>query len=79
MLKVIGPEATNACQYEQIYARLEAVIDGDVHCIQAIWDANSSTENWGFLLVKAKSASNEITCVGMPWTVFHLWPSGARF
>ena len=36
-------------------------------------------ENWGFLLVGAKNAFNEINRVGMLWTVFHLWPSGARF
>ena len=79
VLKVTGPEATMTCQGDQLCAGLKAGIDGVIHGVQALWDENSTTENWGFLLVDAKNAFNEINRVGMLWKVRHLWPSGARF
>ena len=79
VLKVNGPESTNACQDDQLCARLKAVIDGAVHRVQYIWDANLSTENWGFLLVDAQNAFNEINRIEMLWKVLHLWPSRDHF
>ena len=38
VLKVTGPEATMAYQYDQLCAGLKAVIDGAVHVVQSIWD-----------------------------------------
>ena len=58
LLKVTGPEATMACQDDQIWARLMAGIDVSTHRVQALWDENWSTEEWGFLLVDAKNAFN---------------------
>ena len=55
MLRVTGPKSTNACQDYQLCASLKAVIDVAVHGVQDIWDANSSTEYWLFLLVDAKT------------------------
>ena len=60
MLRVTGPKSINACQNDQLYAGLKAVIDRDVHGFQSIWDENLSTEYWGFLLVDAKNVFNEI-------------------
>ena len=34
---------------------LKSVIDGDLHGVQDVWDTNSSTNNWSFLLVDAKN------------------------
>ena len=79
MLKVTGPEATMACQDDQLHAGLKAGIDGVIHGVQALWDKKSTMEDWGFLLVDAKNAFNEINRVGLLWTVRHLWPSRARF
>ena len=75
VLKVIGPEATMSCQYDQMCAGLKAGIDGAVHGVQDIWDENSTTEYWGLLIVDAKNAFNDINQVGMLWTVRKLWPS----
>ena len=50
LLKVTGPNTTNTFQYDHLCSGLKAVIDGTVHGDQDIGDANSSTENWGFLL-----------------------------
>ena len=44
-----------------------------------LWDKNWSTEEWNFLLVDANNTFNENNWVGMLWTVWHLWTSGARF
>ena len=60
VLRFTGHKATNASQDCQICAELKAVIDGTVHGFQATWDANSSTEDWRFLLVDAEKTFNEI-------------------
>ena len=60
MMRVMGPESTNACQDDQLCAGLKAGINGDIHGVQAIWVANSSMEDLGFLLVDAKNPFIEI-------------------
>ena len=76
VLKVAGTEATMACWDEQLCAGLKVRIDGAIHRVQALWDENSTTEDWGFLLVDTKNAFNKINQVEMLWTVRHLCPSG---
>ena len=76
LLKVTGPETTIAFQ---LCAGLKAAIDGAVHRVQAIWYGNSTTDDWGFLLVDENNVFRNIHRVGMLWTVRHLWPSGDRF
>ena len=49
-----------ACQDDQLCAGIQSGIDGTVHIGQAIWDGNSATEDWGFLLVDEKNAFNKI-------------------
>ena len=60
-------------------AGLKAGIKGGIHAIQQIWDDNNNDDEWGFLLVDAKNAFNELNRTLMLWTVRHLWPSGAKF
>ena len=79
VLKVMGPEATMAFQDDQLFSGFKLGINGAVCIFQALWDENSSTEEWGFLLVDAKNAFNEINRLGMLWTVQHLWSSGDHF
>ena len=64
-------------QDDQLCAILKAGIDGAVHGVQDIWDENSTTEDWGFLLIDAKNAFNDIDRVEMMWKVRHVWPSGS--
>ena len=59
-LKVTGPEATMAFQDDQLCDGLKARIDGAIHGVQAIWGENSTTEDWGFLLVDANNVFNDI-------------------
>ena len=79
VLNFMGLESTMACQDDQICAGLKALIYNAIHGVQALWDENSSMEEWVFLLVDAKNTINDINQVGMLWTVRHLWPSGASF
>ena len=57
VMKFTVPEATNTRQDDHICAGLKSVISVTVHGVQDILDANSSTENWGFLLVDKKKLS----------------------
>ena len=50
-----------------------------VHRVKYIWDANSTKENWGFLLVDEKNVFNGINRIRMLWTVRHLWSFGSHF
>ena len=45
------------------------VIDSTVHGFLYIWDENSTMEDWGFLLVDANNAFNDINRIGTPWKV----------
>ena len=69
VLKVTGPEVTMACQDDQLWDRLKAVIDSAIHGVQYLWDENSTTEDWRFVFVDVKNAFNEINRVGMLWKV----------
>ena len=50
----MGPEATDACQYDHLCAGLKVGIYWAVQGVQDIWDSNLSTVNWVFLLVNAR-------------------------
>ena len=75
----MGSKGTNECQYDQICTSLKVGIGGNIHGVEAMWEAKLFTENWDFLLVYGKNAFNDINFIGMLWTVRHLWPSGASF
>ena len=54
VLKFTGPEATMACQDDQLCAGLKVGIDGSIHGVQALRDENASTEEWRVLLIDEK-------------------------
>ena len=60
VLKDMGPETSMACHDGQLHAGLKAGIKSTIHRVQALWYENLSTGEWGFLLVDAKNAFNEI-------------------
>ena len=79
LLKVTGPEATMACQDNQLCSGLKAGIGGAIHGVQSLWDENLTMEEWVILLIDAKHTFNKIDRFGMVWTFRHLWPSGDHF
>jgi hypothetical protein len=58
---------------------LESGIEGAIHAMQHMWELHKAEEEWGFLLIDARNAFNEMNRTVMLWTVRHEWPSGARF
>jgi len=60
ILQVAGPAATEACGVDQLCAGLSAGIEGAVHLMQHAWDVNHASEEWGFLLIDACNAFNEL-------------------
>ena len=57
VLRVTGPEATRAFQYDHICDVLKAGIRGTVNGVQAIWYTKLTTEDCEFLLVDTKTLS----------------------
>jgi hypothetical protein len=41
----IGAQAKEACNIDQLYAGLEAGIEGGIHAMQALWDLHETEEN----------------------------------
>ena len=58
VLKVTVPKAAMACQDDHLCAGLKAKIDGAAHGVQDIWDENTTTEDWVFLIVDANISFN---------------------
>jgi hypothetical protein len=56
---VAGAEAKEACGINQLYASLEAGIEGGIHAMQALWDLHVVEEDWGSLLIDVSHAFNE--------------------
>ena len=75
----MGTKSTNVCQDDQLCDGLKVGIDRYIHGVKYICYAESSTEDWGLLLVDAKNAFNEIDRIRILWTVLHLYPSIDRF
>ena len=55
LLKVTVPESTHTCKYDQLYEGFRTGIDKALQGVQSIWEANSTNENCGFLLIDAKN------------------------
>ena len=60
VLHVAGNDAKIACGKDQLCAGLEAGIDGAAHAMRQLWEENEGDDEWGFLLVDARNAFNEI-------------------
>jgi hypothetical protein len=69
LLLVAGNEAKEACGINQLCAGLEAGIKGGICAMTHLWELHQQEEEWGFLLIDAKNASNEQNRTGMLWTV----------
>jgi len=69
ILEVAGGAAKDACGTDQLCAGLEAGIEGGIHAMKLMWDIHHMEEEWGFLLIDACNAFNELNRMAMLWTV----------
>ena len=68
------PDATMACQDDQMCAGLKIGIYGAIHGVQALWDEKLSTEEWFSKLLDEKVRSTrliESECSGRSDTYDH--------
>ena len=79
VLQVTGEEATDACGRDQLCAGLPAGVEGGIRAAQEMRESHSQEEEWGFLLVDASNAFNEVNRRHMLWVVRHEWPAGSQF
>ena len=79
LLAVAGKEAADECGIDNLSGGMSAGIEAAVHSANEVVDGNYDTDDWGFILVDARNAFNELNRYTMLWTVRHLWPSGCRF
>ncbi len=79
VIAVTRNEAQIACGVDQLCAGLQAGIEGGIHAVQQIWESHKEEEDWGFLMIDARNAFNEINRTTMLWVIRHEWPAGARF
>jgi hypothetical protein len=59
-LLVSGCDAKERCGIDQLCAGLEAGIKGGIYVIDELWRQHEEEEEWGFLLVDAANAFNEL-------------------
>ena len=79
VLLAFSSDANGRCGINQLCAGLEAGIEGGIHAVSELWSQCKAEEEWGFLLIDAANAFNEINRTGMLWTIRHEWVTGARF
>jgi hypothetical protein len=68
-LLVSGCDAKEHCGIDQLCAGLKAGIEGGIHAINELWRQQKEEEEWGFLLVDAANAFNELNWMAMLWTI----------
>ena len=79
LLLVTGKETKAACGMEQLAGGVEAGVEGAIHAARLQWMQHSQEEEWGFLLIYARNASNEENQTAMLWAFRHEWPGGVQF
>jgi len=60
LLVVAGKDAADECGIDNLSGGISADIDAAVHSANEVVDGNYETVNWGFILVDARNAFNEL-------------------
>ena len=79
ILEFSGEDSTHACGKSQLHCGLSAGIKVGIHSIHLSCTQHYYEEGWGFILIGASNSFADMSCMGIMWTVRHLWLSIARF
>ena len=79
VIAAAGPAATQAAGTTQLAVGLPTGIKGAIHAACHHWEPQAFEPNYGFLMVEAKNAFNELDCTTMLYVKRYLWPQGARY
>ena len=79
VLRATGDSAATASGADQLCVGLSVGAEAAVHTAQTLWRAHADEADYGFLLIDARNAFNEMDRSMMLWNVRHLWPQGAVF
>jgi len=68
LLAVAGKDAADECGIDNLSGGMSAGIEAAVHLANEVVDGNYETDGWGFILVDARNAFNELNRYTMLWT-----------
>ena len=71
--------AKTICKSTQLCAGLEGGVEGGVHAMEHLVSQHKDEEDWGFLVIDARNAFNELNRTLMLYVVRHEWAAGAMF
>jgi len=72
VLAVAGKDAADECGIGNLSGGMSAGIKATVYSANEVVDSNYETDDWGFILMDARNAFNELNRYTMLWTVRHL-------
>jgi len=72
LFAVAGKDAADECGIDNLSGGISTGIEAAVHSTYGVVDGNYETDDWGFILVNARNAFNELNRYTMLWTVRHL-------
>ncbi len=66
----------SVCGTSQLGAGLQCGIEGAIHVVSNLWNAN---DDYGLVMIDATNAFNSINRISVLWNIRVLWPRAARF
>lgn len=78
MVLCTGADVQDLCGADQLCSGLKGGIEGAVHAIREIFDANSE-DGYGVLMVDARNAFNSVNRVVGLWNARIYWPRCSRY
>ena len=67
------------CGIDQLCGGVKCGIEGAIHALNDLYSQNSTSPDWGVLLVDALNAFNSLNHATLLWNVHILWPRCSQF